>query len=146
MQCLIRDVSLASLQCICQTSTQASANCLPRKLSNPPQKSSSVLQHVGQSGSWGSLKQCMEINASHFEQCQRVPLSCSCGTGRSLVSVVSIRPSLPMQDLRYAGPSIGELSTITGAGEMTANRGPFFLPASGPTARLCRRLSILALG
>ena len=30
-----------------------------------------------------------------------------------------------MQDLRYAGPSIGELSTITGAGEITANRGPF---------------------
>jgi hypothetical protein len=69
------------------------------------------------------------MNASHFEQCQRVPLSCSCGMGRSLVSVVSIRPSLPMQDLRYAGPSIGELSTITGAEEMTANRGPFFLPA-----------------
>ena len=52
-----------------------------------------------------------------------------------------------MHDLRYAGPSIGELSTITGAGEMTANRGATLLPESaGPTARLYRRLSILALG
>ena len=50
--------------------------------------------------------------------------------GRSLLSVVSIRPSLPMQDLRYAGPSIGELSTITGAGGNDCQAGPFFLPAS----------------
>ena len=41
-----------------------------------------------------------------------------------------------MQDLRYAGPSIGELSTITGAGEMTAKRGRFFFLHPGPTARL----------
>ena len=96
--------------------SQASVNFRPTRLSsrlsNVPQNSSSVSEHIGQNVSCRTLAEWMETNESHLWQCQRVLVISGRFRGYSLVPTINMSPPFHARPEDSGDSRAPKLSTV----------------------------------